>query len=102
MADIQITVQGNTRIGEYEPGNGTRYTAIAVPFSQENVPDTIPMGIMGMVADGWLVAYGISGRASLFQADGYLSDSYLSEKLDIRAGDLPWAADLIRELIGRE
>ena len=97
MADITITVQGDLRIGEYEPGNGTRYTAIAVPFSHEK-----PMNGMGIVSDGWLVAYGISGRASLFQADGYLSDSYLSEKLDIRAGDLPWAADLIRELIGRE
>ena len=101
MADIQITVKGDLRIGEYCPGNGTRYTAIAVPFSQENVPDTIPMGVMGMVADGWLVAYGISGRASLFQPDGYLADAYLSEKLDIRAGDQPFAGNLIRELIGR-
>ena len=97
MTDIQITVQGSTRIGEYEPGNGTRYTAIAVPYSHDGV-----MGVMGAVADGWLVAYGISGRAHLFQSDGYLADLYLMEKLDVRPGDLPWAADLIRELIGRE
>ena len=102
MADIQITVQGSTRIGEYSPGNGTRYTAIAVAFSQENVPDTIPMGVMGMVADGWLVAYGLTGRAHLFQKGGYLSDGYLSEKLGVREGDLPWAGNLIRTLIGRE
>ena len=102
MADITITVQGDTRIGEYSPGNGTRYTAIAVPFSQENVPDTIPMGVMGMVADGWLVAYGLTGRAYLFQRDGHLSDGYLAEKLGVHPGDLPWATDLIRELIGRE
>jgi hypothetical protein len=95
MADIQITVQGSTRIGEYEPGNGTRYTAVAVPFSHNAV-----MGTLGMVADGWLVAYG-NGRAHLFQRGGYLADSYLSEKLGVREGDLPWAADLIRELIGR-
>ena len=97
MADITITVQGDLRIGEYEPGNGTRYTAVAVPFSHEN-----PMNGMGIVSDGWLVAYGISGRAHLFQSDGYLADSYLMEKLDVRPGDLPWATDLIRELIGRE
>jgi hypothetical protein len=53
------------------------------------------MGVMGMVSDGWLVAYGISGRAHLFQADGYLADAYLSEKLDIRAGDQPFAGNLI-------
>ena len=97
MADIQITVKGDLRIGEYEPGNGTRYTAVAVAYSHDQ-----PMGIMGMVADGWLVAYGISGRASLFQPDGYLADAYLAEKLGIRSCDLPWAADLIRELIGRD
>jgi len=95
MADIQITVKGDLRIGEYEPGNGTRYTAIAVAYSHDQ-----PMGVMGMVADGWLVAYG-NGRAHLFQRGGYLADSYLSEKLGVREGDLPWAADLIRELIGR-
>jgi len=97
MADIQVTIQGSTRIGEYSPGNGTRYTAIAVPFSHER-----PMNGMGVVSDGWLVAYGLTGRASLFQPDGYLADSYLAEKLGVRPGDLPWAADLIRELIGRE
>ena len=101
MADIKITVQGNTRIGEYSPGNGTRYTAIAVAFFQENVPDTIPMGVMGMVQSGWLVAYGLTGRAHLFQRDGHLSDGYLEEKLGVRPGDQPWAGNLIRTLIGR-
>ena len=98
MADIQITVQGNNvRIGEYSPGNGTRYTALAVPISH----DGAPIGVMGAVLEGWLIAYGLTGRAHLFQSDGYLADSYLMEKLDVRSGDLPWATDLIRELIGR-
>jgi hypothetical protein len=97
VADITITVKGDTRIGEYEPGNGTRYTAIAVPFSHEK-----PMNGMGVVSDGWLVAYGLTGRASLFQPDRYLADNYLMEKLGVRPGDLPWAGDLIRELIGRD
>jgi len=97
MADIQITVQGNVRIGEYCPGNGTRYTALAVPISH----DGAPIGVMGAVLEGWLVAYGLTGRAYLFQRGGYLADSYLAEKLGVRPGDLPWAADLIRELIGR-
>jgi hypothetical protein len=98
MADIKITVQGSTRIGEYSPGNGTRYTALAVPISH----DGAPIGVMGAVLEGWLVAYGLTGRAHLFQSDGYLADSYLVEKLGIKPGDLPWAGDLIRELIGRE
>ena len=97
MSDITITVQGDLRIGEYCPGNGTRYTALAVPISH----DGAPIGVMGAVLEGWLVAYGLTGRASLFQADGYLADLYLMEKLGVRPGDLPWAADLIRELIGR-
>jgi hypothetical protein len=95
MADIQITVQGDLRIGEYSPGNGTRYTAVAVAYSHDQ-----PMGVMGMVADGWLVAY-CNGRAHLFQKNGYLGDGYLSEKLDIRPGDQPFAGNLIRTLIGR-
>ena len=99
MADIKITVQGNNvRIGEYSPGNGTRYTALAVPISH----DGAPIGVMGAVLEGWLVAYGLTGRAHLFQRDGHLSDGYLAEKLGVRAGDQPWAGDLIRELIGRE
>jgi hypothetical protein len=98
MADINITDQGNVRIGEYCPGNGTRYTAIAVPISH----DGAPIGVMGAVSEGWLVAYGLTGRAHMFQGVGYLSDGYLAEKLGIRAGDCPWATDLIRELIGRE
>jgi len=96
VAEIQITVQGNVRIGEYCPGNGTRYTAIAVPISH----DGAPIGVMGAVSEGWLVAYG-NGRAHLFQKDGYLSDGYLAEKLGVRAGDQPFAGNLIRELIGR-
>jgi hypothetical protein len=96
VADIKITVKGDLRIGEYEPGNGTRYTAVAVAYGHDQ-----PMGVMGMVADGWLVAYGLTGRAHLLQPNGYLADSYLAEKLGVRPGDLPWAADLIRELIGR-
>ena len=98
MADITITIQGSTRIGEYCPGNGTRYTALAVPISH----DGAPIGVMGAVLEGWLIAYGLTGRAYLFQAHGHLADSYLSEKLDIRAGDEPFAGNLIRKLIERE
>jgi hypothetical protein len=97
MADIQITVQGDLRIGEYSPGNGTRYTALAVPISH----DGAPIGVMGAVSDGWLVAYG-NGRAHLFQRAGHLSDGYLEAKIGIEPGDQPFAGNLIRALIGRE
>ena len=73
MADIQITVQGNVRIGEYCPGNGTRYTALAVPISH----DGAPIGVMGAVLEGWLVAYGLTGRAYLFQRGGYQTATWL-------------------------
>ena len=33
IRQIKITIEGNCIIGEYEPGNGTRYTAVAVPWT---------------------------------------------------------------------
>lgn len=89
----KITVERNYIIGEYEPGNGTRYTAIAVPWTADPY---LTMGSLGSVTDGWLVVSGNSGRAYLFQKYGTLTDEYIWEHL---GGDFPYFGDLIRQLI---
>ncbi len=94
----RIIRQGNTIIGEYEPGNGTRYTAIAVPWITNA---DLMMGTLGSVADGWLVVSGNQGRAALFQKYGTLVDHYIMEKLGSGPDDYPYFGDLIRALIGR-
>lgn len=94
-----IRVIRNQSIGEYEPGNGVRYVAVAIPWIGPNVS----MGGLGEVEDGWLVAAG-NGRASLFQAKGFLTDEYVEEKLGggyIRHEDTPHFAHLVRTLLGR-
>lgn len=94
---MQITEKNGVRIGIYEPGNGTRYTAIAVPIE----PDT-PLGALGYVEQGWLVVSGNTARAYLFQKSGYLLDYYIQENLGGHRGDYPYMGDLIRALIERE
>ena len=91
----QITPTPYCRIGEYEPGNGTRYTAVAVPW---RAGSTQVMGSMGFVTKGWLVVSGNSARAYLFQEGGYLVDDTIQEHLGGYDGDYPYFGDLIRAL----
>lgn len=94
-----IKVIGNQSIGVYEPGNGVRYVAVAIPW----IGPQISMGGLGEVADGWMIAAG-NGRASLFQAKGFLTDDYVREKLGggyIQQEDIPHFAHLVRTLLGR-
>jgi len=79
------------RIGEYEPGNGTRYVAIAVPWHYDG-----SMNCLGRVADGWLVVNCMNGLSYLFQKEGYLDDSYIKEKLGGFEGDYPYLGDVVR------
>ena len=99
MTTPKITQTQSCIIGEYEPGNGTRYTAVAIPWKARN--DQV-MGVMGFVSDGWLVVSGNSGRAYLFQKDGYLVDYHIQEHLGGYAGDYPYFGDLIRSMITRD
>ncbi len=94
----KITQEGNCIIGEYEPGNGTRYTAIAVPWKAD---PNLSMGSLGSVTEGWLVVSGNQGRSALFQKHGTLTDNYIMEKLGSGLGDYPYFGDLIRTLIMR-
>ncbi len=94
--ELTIYHEANYRVGEWEPGNGTRYTAVAIPWTSPML-----MGTMGFVEEGWLVVYG-SGKAYLLQPAGILTDQYLAKHFDIRPADFPWAGDLIRALVDRE
>lgn len=84
------------RIGEYEPGNGTSYKAIAVKF-----PFNSNFKMMGRVSDGWLVVNCNIARSHLFQREGLLFDKYIREKLGGGPDDFPYFGDLIRKLIYR-
>lgn len=95
--EIKLTQDGSNYIGEYEPGNGTRYVAVATPWNA----GLIPMGQMGSISAGWLVVFGNNGQAHLFQKGGYLTDSYVQEHLGGYPGDYPHIGHLIRALINR-
>ena len=94
-----ITQTYSCIIGEYEPGNGTRYTAVAIPWKAR---ESQVMGALGFVSDGWLVVSGNSGRAYLFQKDGYLVDAHIQRHLGGDPGDYPYFGDLIRSMIMRD
>lgn len=80
------------------PGNGTRYTAVAIPWQGR---EDLLMGALGVVSHGWLVISGNSGQAYLFQNHGSLTDRYIQEKLGSFRGDYPHFGDLIRQIIDR-
>ncbi len=94
--EMTIHHEEHYRVGEWNPGNGTRYTAVAIPWTT-----AIQMNRMGYIETGWLVVYG-SGNAHLLQPAGHLADHYLAEHFDILPGDFPWAGDLIRALVERD
>ena len=98
MVTLTSTSNSDMVIGAYEPGNGTRYTAIAMPWKDEN---QMILGGIGVVSDGWLVTYCNTGRAYLLQKEGWLTNEYLAEKFVIYREDIPYAAELIRTLTGR-
>lgn len=100
MPDIVVKMRPGDRIltGIYEPGNGTRYMAMAV-----QIWGRYSLGALGAITDGWLVVNGNNGRAYLFQGDEKqpLKDIYIREKLGGRDDDYPHLGDLVRKLTGR-
>lgn len=85
------------RIGEYEPGNGMNYKAIAVKF-----PFHSNFNALGRISTGWLVVNCNTGLAYLFQEKGFLVDDSIQEKLGGLNADYPYFGDLVRKLIFRE
>lgn len=85
------------RLGEYEPGNGTNYKVVAIPWNHD-----ISLSSLGRVSQGWLVINCNTQRASLFQKEGILVDVYIQEKLGGFPGDYPHFGDLVRHILERE
>jgi hypothetical protein len=98
MVTLTSTSNSDMVVGAYEPGNGTRYTAIGILWTDEN---QMMLGGIGVVSDGWLVIYCNSGKCYLLQKEGWLTNEYIAEKFGIGQGDIPYAAELIRTLTGR-
>ena len=87
--------------GEYSPGNGTNYKAIAVRW-----PSDASFNYLGSIhKGGWLVINCNTRLAYLFQQRGMgliLADWYIQEKLGGTKEDYPYFGDLVRKLISRE
>lgn len=108
MKDIIIRkLENGILVGEYEPGNGTNYKAIAVEFPSED-----NFNYLGAIrSPGWLVVNCNNGKSWLFQKQGYLADRYVQEKLGSkgkkfkefleREKDYLYLGSLVRRLIGR-
>lgn len=101
MGDIQITRVSmryeSTKIGEYEPGTGTNYKVIAVPWHYAG-----SMNALGRVTGGWLVVNCNNRKAYLFQKEPYLTDNYIQEKLGGYHDDYPHLGNLVRKILERE
>lgn len=85
-----------TKVGHYEPDNGTSYRAIAVEWNSSDY-----MQALGTISDGWLVVNCLNRMSYLFQRSGILTDDYIQEKLGLGVGDYPYFGDLVRSLIER-
>ena len=87
----------NARFAEYQPGNGTHYRAIAIPWH-----GSVYCGALGRISEGWLVINCNTRLAYLFGKDGLLVDRYIQEKLGGMDGDYPYFGDLVRILTDRQ
>jgi len=96
---IRITeLNEHILVGEYEPGNGTNYKAIAVRW-----PSDASFNYLGSIySEGWLVVNCNTRLAYLFQEQGVLVDKYIRETLGGTEEDYPYFGDLVRKLISRE
>jgi len=93
-----IELNEHILVGEYEPGNGTNYKAIAVRW-----PSDASFNCLGTInPGGWLIVNCNNGLAYLFKEKGLLADWYIQEKLGGTKEDYPYFGDLVRKLISRE
>jgi hypothetical protein len=93
-----IELNKHILVGEYNPGNGTNYKAIAVKW-----PSGANFNYLGCIyPEGWLVINCNTCLAYLFQRKKMLADPYIQEKLGGAKEDYPYFGDLVRKLISRE
>jgi len=93
-----IELNEHILVGEYEPGNGTNYKAIAVRW----LSDASFNHLGSIHTGGWLVISCNTCLAYLFQERGILVDWHIQEKLGGTKEDYPYFGDLVRKLISRE
>jgi len=98
------------RLGIYQPGNGTRYTVLAMRWSAPPPTSTVypltpvSLGELGYVPNGWLVVICMSvpGKAYLLADSGFLATSYVMSHFKIDSEeDANHITHLISRLIGR-
>jgi len=87
---------------EYQPGNGTRYVASFCRLPHDAGE------FVGCQAGSWLVALvdgALAGRCCVLAPGGFLSRSYVAEKLGLRpredADDLAVLTELFGHILGR-
>ena len=81
--------------GKYEPGNGTRYTAVAISTN-----GYLSLGWLGSVEDGWIIASGMaSQKAYLITKHEYLHPDYVGEKFDLRGEDAEMFTELLKAML---
>ena len=69
--------------GKYEPGNSTRYTALAVPMK-----GLVDCGWLGAIHGGWLVVSGMANCRGYLLPRGWHPDPYyVAEKFDLKNGE---------------
>jgi hypothetical protein len=81
-----------------EPGDGTRYTAAVVRWSEGS---WACLGACGAVADGYLVVCGLNGKAYLLQPDGVLHPRYVAEKFALSLRQAQHFARLVGRALNR-
>jgi hypothetical protein len=80
------------------PGNGTRYEIMV----QRLIGNT-DFSLLGSVSEGgWIVICGLTRQAHMFASNGFLSESYVAEKLKLYfSEDIQYVTELIRFATGR-
>ncbi len=82
------------------PGNGYKYTVLAVPFA-----DTLDAGVLGSSANGTLIVECFTGRAYLFSPNSvsdFVDVHYVCEKFGLKGEHAHAVAAVIAELLGRK
>lgn len=82
--------------GSYEPGNSTRYTAVAIPTD-----GYLCLGWLGSIDDGWIVVSGMANKKAHLLDSSCLYPRYIAEKFDLHGPDAEMFTELLKAMIGR-
>ena len=98
MAELEINELPASKAikATYEPGNGERYTIIAIPVDQ-----WIGAANLGSISSGWIIINANNRLSYMFQKTGYLTPKYIAEKFHVYEEDAEHLAFLICTVTGR-